>query len=405
MKSSRSLSLVGWLCVGAAALGAADEAVSPSPRGRGQGEGRTAGVPPAFPLWDGHETVAQHARRVNLPEAQTLDLGNGVALELVLIPAGKFIMGTPEPENVNDEAFQMKIMLGHAVLAVGGGILVVLIGFAILRAIREKHKFQYSLRRYMAMMFAGSLCVLGGMHRWHSQRSLEEARAEYKAATARYMEAPSNEKPAYEVTIPKPFYMGKHEVTQEQYQQAMGANPSYFIRPDRPVEQVSWNDAKLFCKKVNEPTAGVSPARTGAGGTPAVGLPTDAEWEYACRAGTTTIYCSGDREADLARVAWYDANSGDLTHPVGQKEPNAWGLYDMHGNVWEWCEDWVEDHTKVDAKDWRWPASGEGRVLRGGSCYGGAEGCRSACRAMLPPGGRGCVFGFRVVVVTASRIP
>jgi len=308
MRSSGLLSLVGWLCLAVVAVVAAGEAVSPSPSGRGQGEGRSAGVPPSYPVRDGKETIAQYARRVNLPETKTLDLGNGVALELVLIPAGKFIMGKPEPKPVDEAASRKKIVIGIAVLAAGGGILLFLIGGAILRAIRKKHRFQYSLRRFMGIMFAASLCVLGGMHWWHSQRSLEDARAGYNAAVAVFKGGWRAEKPPHEVTITKPFYMGKYEVTQEQYQQVMGANPSHFKASNLPVEQVIGGEAKEFCKKAGEPTAGFSTPRTGAGGTPALRLPTEAEWEYACRAGTTTTYYSGDKEADLARVAWYQGN-------------------------------------------------------------------------------------------------
>jgi len=391
--------LAACLCLANASLAAADEAVSPSPRGRGQGEGRPAGVPPAYPLWDGHETVAQYARRVNQPETQTLDLGNGVSLDLVLIPAGKFIMGTPEPKPVDEEGFLEKVFVGVALLAVGGAILLVLIGFAILLAIREKRRFQYSLRRFMAMMLAASLCVLGGMHWWHSQRTLQEARAEYNAAMARFKDANDDEKPAHLVTITKPFYMGKYEVTQEQFKQVMGANPSSSKGPKLPVEQASWEDAKEFCKKASsvQQSSGLLQPQSG-GLRHKVRLPTSAEWEYACRAGTTTSYNSGDKEADLARAAWYWRNSGHCTHPVGQKEPNAWGLYDMHGNVWVWCVDWFGFCPKAALTDPQRPANGDEPVLRGGGWWDEATGCRSAGRIKCPPDYLRSYFGFRVVL-------
>ncbi|MGD0089549.1 MAG: formylglycine-generating enzyme family protein, partial [Planctomycetota bacterium] len=252
-----------------------------------------------FPLWDGHEAVEHYAERTNLPPAKALDLGNGVNLELLLIPAGKFIMGTPEPQPVDEDGLHKKIVLGKAVLAAGGGILLVLIGFAIVRAIRKKTRFQYSLRRFMAMAFAASLCVLGGMHWWFSTKTLSQAQVEYGAALARYQSSDEEEKPAHEVTLTTPFYMAKFLTTQEQYQQVMGTNPSDFKGAKLPVETASWDDAQEFCKKVTERTAGVSPALTKAGGTPAVRLPTEAEWEYACRAGTTTTYYTGDTECDL----------------------------------------------------------------------------------------------------------
>ena len=187
--------------------------------------------------------------------------------------------------------------------------------------------------------------------------------------------------------------MGKHPVTQEQYKQILGTNPSQFNGSNLPVETVSWEDATAFCKKVSE-KAGLM-----------VRLPTDAERECACRAGTTTTYYTGDGDADLARAAWYDVNSGGKTHPVGQKESNAFGLYDMHGNVWEWCQDWYEAYKPGAVVNQQGPPEGQFRVLRGGSWSFVARFCRSAYRYWANPGDRDYYFGFRVVVEVTPGTP
>jgi formylglycine-generating enzyme required for sulfatase activity len=207
---------------------------------------------------------------------------------------------------------------------------------------------------------------------------------------ARFKSSFLEEKPAHEVTLSAPYYLGKFEITQEQYQQIMGDNPGLFRRRDLPVEQVSWDDAQEFCKKVSEKTGSV------------VRLPTDAEWERACRAGTKTTYYTGDAETDLDRAGWHARNSKSATHPVGQKTPNAWGVYDMHGNVCEWCGDWYGDYARGAQRDPTGAAAGEARVLRGGSWRDVPWSCRSAFRHRSAPGYRNFNFGFRVVVVART---
>jgi formylglycine-generating enzyme required for sulfatase activity len=199
------------------------------------------------------------------------------------------------------------------------------------------------------------------------------------------------EKPAHKVTIAKPFYFGKYVVTQEQWEAVMGANPSHFKGPRNPVEMVSWYDCQKFLEKLNE--------KLGSRGA-MFRLPTEAQWEYACRAGTTTQYSFGDAESALGDYAWWAKNSDGTIHPMGQKKPNAWGLYDMHGSVWEWC---AEPHghdyyAKSPVEDPTGPASGLGRVSRGGSWDSfSPEVFRCAYRNAFRPDQRVSVIGFRVV--------
>jgi formylglycine-generating enzyme required for sulfatase activity len=203
----------------------------------------------------------------------------------------------------------------------------------------------------------------------------------------------------HQVTISKDYYLGVTEVTQGQYEKVMGTNPSYFqkrvIRKSDssmyPVEQVSWEDAVEFCKRLSD-----LPQEKAAGRV--YRLPTEAEWEYACRAGSKSAYSFGNEQDSLAAYAWFSENGDRKTHPVGQKKPNALGLYDMHGNVWEWCSDWYGEYPKGAVSDPVGPREGSLRVGRGGSWDDEAALCRSANRGRLNPSGRTLDIGFRVAL-------
>ena len=197
----------------------------------------------------------------------------------------------------------------------------------------------------------------------------------------------SDESPQHQVAISKAFYMGVTEVTQAQYEAVTGTNPSAFTGPTNPVEKVSWDEAVAFCRKLSEKTG-----RT-------FRLPTEAEWEYACRAGTTSRFCFGDSDGGLAGYGWHGGNSGMKTHPVAQKKPNAWGLYDVHGNVWEWCADWYDGrYSSGLSTDPRGPRAGGARVLRGGAWRGDGLGLfRCAIRYRSAPTARYTTVGFRCV--------
>ena len=269
------------------------------------------------------------ASEAPLPAQMTLDLGKGVAMKLVLIPAGKFLMGS--------------------------GV------------------------------------------------SAEQLARKYKTHAAWF----TDEHPQREVTITRPFCMGATEVTQSQWRAVMGTEPwkgKIYAKEggENAASWVSWDDASAFCRKLS--------AKSGR----AIRLPTEAEWEYACRAGSKTKYCFGDDASKLGDYAWYSKNAWKIgeqyAHPVARKKPNAWGLYDMHGNVYQWCADYYDKRyysAGGNTVDPTGPASGSSRVLRGGSFLGIDWHCRSALRygIRINPDHRHYDIGFRVVlpVVRATK--
>ena len=240
------------------------------------------------------------------PKELTVDLGKGVKLELVLVPAGEFMMGSPESDK---DAF-------------------------------------------------------------------------------------SDERPQHRVRITKAFYLGKYEVTGEQWKAVMGTNPGSSKGSRHAVDQVTWEDCQTFLGKLN--------AKVESG---KFQLPSEAQWEYACRAGSTTKYFFGDDPAQLGDYAWYEKNSGGKAHAVGEKKPNAWGLYDMHGNSWEWCADWYEGgyYAKSPVDDPRGPLTGLGHVGRGGGRTAIARLCRSAVRYNFAPNYSDYNLGLRVACAAADQ--
>jgi formylglycine-generating enzyme required for sulfatase activity/serine/threonine protein kinase len=234
----------------------------------------------------------------------------------------------------------------------------------------------------------------------------------------------NDEHPQHQVTITRPFYLGVYEVTQAQYEAVTGQNPSYFSHKavgknavagqstdQLPVENVSWLDAVKFCNLLSE-KEGLRPFYQIGGETvrvldwnaPGFRLPTEAEWEYACRAGNAAAYCFGADASQLGEYAWYDgisrANGTRCTHPVGRKLPNGFKVHDMHGNVWEWCWDWYDEayYKQSPVEDPRGPDAASGRVNRGGGWDDGAGNCRSAYRLRGVPADRDTDLGFRLAL-------
>ena len=199
-----------------------------------------------------------------------------------------------------------------------------------------------------------------------------------------------HERPSHSVKIKRSFYLQTTPVTQGQWQRLMGDNPSFFKDGGEncPVEQVSWEDAQQFIKKLNKREK-----------TKEYRFPSEAEWEYACRAGSEAEFSFGDDVERLDDYAWYGKNSDKKTHPVGQKKPNAWGLYDMHGTVWEWVEDdyhWDYTGAPNDGRAWIDNPRGSDRVIRGGGWNGDAGRCLSATRGIKRPGDHSSNVGFRL---------
>lgn len=194
----------------------------------------------------------------------------------------------------------------------------------------------------------------------------------------------------HRVTLSQGFWLANHEVTQDQWASVMGNNPSTFRGPQNPVDTVSWDDCQAFIQKLNG-QAGVSSR-----------LPTASEWEYGCRAGTTSAYGFGEKRTNVDAYAWFGENSGGTTHPVGRKQANAWGLHDVHGNLWEWCQDWYGAYSSGAVTDPTGPDTGSARVMRGGSYGGLVRRSRSAYRSFETPDRAARFIGFRLLVQAAE---
>lgn len=200
------------------------------------------------------------------------------------------------------------------------------------------------------------------------------------------------------VTISNWYYLGVYEVTQDQFEKVMGYNPSDFKGAKHPVESVNFEDAISFCNNLSELPEEKAANRE-------YRLPTEAEWEYSCRAGSISVYSCGDKVKPLMDYAWFSKNSAGKSHPVGEKKPNRWGLYDMHGNVWEFCQDYAGNYPADAATDPKGPNEGYIRVYRGGSWTFYADVCRSAHRSGRNPSTRMASYGFRIALTPPGKQP
>jgi formylglycine-generating enzyme required for sulfatase activity len=204
---------------------------------------------------------------------------------------------------------------------------------------------------------------------------------------------------SHKVTISETFYLGQFEVTQDEFEKVTGTNPSSIKGSKHPVETLGWEDAVAFCRKLSE-----LPEEKAAGRV--YRLPTEAEWEHACRSGGETAFSFGDSTELLPEHAWFAENAQNKHHPVGQKKPNQWGLFDMLGNVGEWCDDWYGDYPMNATTDPRGPIRGTARVIRGGNwIVANKLHFRSSQRSNYVPKDRSVLLGFRVVLKTQSQQP
>jgi len=256
--------------------------------------------------------------------------------------------------------------------------------------------------RFTAVIFNTILLSQFGCGRGSSEASQQAALARAAPKTELvpltnmvFIKAGSFVRIKHPVTLTRDFWLGKYEVTQGEYEAVMGKNPSHFKGDsNRPVEKLTYLDAQAYCSALTkrESQAGRLPPGY------AYRLPTEAEWEYACRAGTTNLYSFGDTITNAEQYAWTLENSESTTHPVGLKRPNAWGLYDMHGNVWEWCSDWFADYPATELTDPSGPKQGKFKVFRGGSWNHAIELARSRNRFMMAPTNGIYFVGFRLAL-------
>ncbi|HLX63509.1 MAG TPA: formylglycine-generating enzyme family protein [Planctomycetota bacterium] len=345
-----------------------------------------------FPLYEKGETIESYARRASLDARKSVDLGEGVALEAVLIPAAKFSMGSRPPQQANIT------IAGSQVLIAIGVICVLALIMNLFRKPRGRRK-SFSLSWLLLITIASGLIVAGSA-RWYLAIQRERKWAHDMSV---YEELPSDEKPAHMATIALPFYMGKFLVTQRQYESLMKSNPSHFKGPELPVDSVSKDDAVSFCNRLNDQFKRQL-------GDLHVQLPSEIQWEFACRGGTDTAFYVGDvistDEANfdgtidspfLSAFGKYRRQ----TTPVNTFKPNPFSLYDMHGNVQQWCDD--ERPAKI-----RGPNTisvSNDCMLRGGCFSAPSDRCRSARRDSAYASTRIRCIGIRVVLVFSKVAP
>ncbi len=336
-----------------------------------------------YPLWDGNESVVAYAQRIGLPPKKQIDLGHGFTLDLVLIPAGSLSWARLNPESRRS---QLKARNGCSCSWRTGALLL---GVLVYQKIRTK-KWSFSLR-WLLMFTAASGLAAGGWARW---RFANQETVRYAAEMYPYSLAPDNEKPGHLVTLTQPFYMGKYTVTQAQYEALTGTNPSHFKGAQNPVETISWLEAKEYCGKLN---ALLRPHALEAR------LPTEAEWEYACRAGTRRAFFLA-----IGMTIWM-LWDGTMQTAMAQRTP--WARRKLMHSFVRHARKCLAVVRRYDMKPYEKVASDPifeqwiTRMLRGGSWKDIRENCRSATRSSQDPYYQTKFIGFRIVVAQSSSAP
>jgi len=322
-------------------------------------------------LWNGEESVRDYAARLGIPAEFVLE-STGLRIEMVLIPAGRFHMGILKPVPL-----PIYMPTGLIVSAICLIIIIAVSGRVFWIAKIRNGKPQFSLRSYILIIFALSVLMGGIIYDYLARK----ANAQFYAAALRYDDSLEEERVAHEVTISAPFYLSRCEITEGDFL----LDKNQYTGSRQPATNISWYDASAYCERLS----GILKLD--------VRLPTEA-WEFACRAGTTTEYHCGDQFAALDLCGWYEKNSGYKVQLVGKKKMNQFGLYDMHGNVSEWCADWFQEYSSDSVVDPKGPKSGSEKIIRGGSVASPSIGCKSYSRNMGAPFVFSEFFGFRIAV-------
>ena len=308
-----------------------------------------------YPLWNGVESVVDYAKRIHVPPEISVQLRKGVSIEMVLIPAGKYMMGVEEP--VRPSGSRFFIIESQTLIGLGASLFISMLIIPLGRAFRLSQRPSFSLRWLMVFTLGLSLISVGTARLYQGDpwEKYRQDLAHYETSPARFE------------CVGHPFYMGKCKLTQYQ----AGPGNYTFTGFENPAESMAYSWARDLCERINlNQTAELACVR----------LPTEPEWEFACRAGTRFDYVTGNLESDLDRVAWYSKNSDETTHPVGLKVPNEFGLYDMLGNLPEWCD------------------SETGPILRGSSFQSMPHESRSTSRIPVSSYGPYELVGIRLVM-------